>query len=69
MTWGAVALGETPSARAAYDVTALTPLRITIVGALTFTVTGEMFLAPASMPGAMMWDWHNGMWNDGPMAG
>lgn len=44
-------------------------LGLIVVGALTLTVVGGMALTHATVPDAMMWDWHYGMWNDGQMAG
>ncbi|WP_435157405.1 SHOCT domain-containing protein [Haladaptatus sp. DFWS20] len=44
-------------------------LGIIVVGALTLAVVGGMGLTHAAVPDAMMWDWHDGMWDDGHMAG
>ena len=44
-------------------------LGLIVVGALTAAVVGGMALTHATVPDAMMWDWHSGMWNDGHMAG
>ena len=43
-------------------------LGIIVVGALTLAVVGGMALTHATVPDAMMWDWHYGMWDDGHMA-
>jgi|AntRauTorcE11898_2_1112593.scaffolds.fasta_scaffold00941_13 putative membrane protein len=44
-------------------------LGLIVVGALALAVIGGMALTHATVPDAMMWDWHYGMWNDGHMAG
>nr|WP_233340737.1 SHOCT domain-containing protein [Haloprofundus sp. MHR1] len=44
-------------------------LGLIVVGALTLAVVGGMALTHATVPDAMMWEWHEGMWNDGHMAG
>ena len=44
-------------------------LGLIVVGALTLAVVGGMALTHASVPDAMMWGWHDGMWSDGHMAG
>lgn len=44
-------------------------LGLIVVGALTLAVVGGMALTHATVPNAMMWDWHYGMWNNGHMAG
>ena len=44
-------------------------LGLIIVGALTLAVVTGMALTHATVPDAMMWEWHYGMWDDGHMAG
>jgi len=44
-------------------------LGLIVVGALAVAVLGGMLLTHATIPDAMMWDWHAGMWNGGHMAG
>ncbi|QKY21860.1 SHOCT domain-containing protein (plasmid) [Halolamina sp. CBA1230] len=44
-------------------------LGLIVVGALALAVVAGMALTHAAVPDAMMWGWHEGMWNDGHMAG
>lgn len=44
-------------------------LGLIVVGALALAVVAGMALTHAAVPDAMMWNWHDGMWNDGHMAG
>lgn len=44
-------------------------LGLTVIGALTLAVIIGMTLTHAAVPDTVMWDWHDGMWNDGHMAG
>lgn len=44
-------------------------LGLIVVGALALAVIAGMVLTHATVPDAMMWGWHDGMWNDGHMAG
>ncbi|EMA10211.1 putative membrane protein [Haloarcula vallismortis] len=44
-------------------------LGLIVIGALSLAVVGGMALTHAAVPDAMMWGWHDGMWNGGHMAG
>jgi len=44
-------------------------LGLIVVGALALAVVAGMALTHATVPDAMMWSWHDVMWNDGHMAG
>ncbi|WP_336022694.1 SHOCT domain-containing protein [Halobellus salinisoli] len=44
-------------------------LGLIVVGALALAVVAGMALTHTTVPDAMMWGWHDGMWNDGHMAG
>ncbi|WP_435115620.1 SHOCT domain-containing protein [Halolamina sp. C58] len=43
-------------------------LGLIVVGALALAVVVGMALTHATVPDAMMWGWHDGMWNGGHMA-
>jgi len=44
-------------------------LGLIVVGALSLAVVAGMTLTHAAVPDAMMWGWHDGMWNGGHMTG
>ena len=44
-------------------------LGLVVLGALALAVVAGMALTHATVPDAVMWEWHDGMWGDGHMAG
>lgn len=44
-------------------------LGLVVVGALALAVVAGMALTHATVPDAVMWGWHDGMWTDGHMVG
>jgi putative membrane protein len=47
----------------------LRSLGLIVAGALSLAVIAGMVLTHATVLDAMMWGWHDGMWNGGHMAG